>query len=115
MGWFIAEPLDGEKTFSSDNGTWQRYAPCNTAACVAGWSNLLTGGEDATDDTRAAIKLGILTVDQLEGMGRFGPHPLFDRQGWPEPFNSQYAKAKTAKVRVKIASARLDYLMETGE
>lgn len=87
--------------------------PCGTAACIAGWANILTGVNPrsfkAGDPQRAAVQIGI-TPSPL-----WSKSNLFVIENWPEPFCSRYKKAKTSRVRVKIACKRIDHLIKTGE
>lgn len=100
------------EVFRGDNGSYQRFADCGTAACIAGWTNLLTRGRDATDSERARWLLGSpgSDIDHVNGLD-----PLFDVNGWPEKFREQYKKRKTPVARAKIAAGRIEHLIETGE
>ena len=87
-----------------------RVPPCGTAACIAGWTNLLTGASqgDESDLTRARERLGITSP-----IARYAPDPLFDLQAWPEPFRSRYSKAANPKRRAQIAAERIDHFIKT--
>jgi len=77
--------------------------PCKTASCIAGTANLLTGGRKLSSAVRARKVLGL------------GDQELFHSGLWPYPFNQKYLEAKTPRQRAKIACARIDHLIKTGE
>lgn len=88
--------------------------PCGTAACIAGWADVLTNG--IPDDFelggvrhRAATALGV------DAGISWTSHPLFYARNWPEPFASKYSNAKRPSTRAKIAADRIDHLIKTGE
>lgn len=110
MDWYIARKSQlREDTFASDNGTRQEFAPCGTAACIAGWACLLSGNE-ALDFHRTALH--VLNIRDSEP---FRAHVLFDVNGWAQPFQSQYKKAKKPEARAEIAASRIEYFIKTGE
>ena len=99
----------------------KRYPPCGTVACIAGWANILTNARDVADIDRANKKLGLpddwgMEETYFGGVARrWLEHPLFWHDRWPEPFRTAFLRAKTAKQRAKIASERIEHLIETGE
>lgn len=101
MEWAIARKEGNEEGFASDNSTYQKFAPCGTAACIAGWANILTKGENPSDFRRARLKLG------LDPRLDLSYNYVFDVPGWPEQFRKLYERAKTPKTRA--------YLIETGK
>jgi hypothetical protein len=111
MKWFIRAGRANE-FFDADNNTKQMFPECGTAACIFGWANLLTKGRDAGDYNRAVIHLGL----EPHGDDFLVPYAyLSDVPYWPEPFKTHYQEARTPKTRAKIACARIDYLIETGQ
>jgi hypothetical protein len=83
--------------------------PCGTAACIAGWADILTGGTGSEwyIRHRAAAALGVPDI------GSWCGHPLFSENSWPEPFRAQYLAAKTPKRRAEIGAARIDHFIKT--
>ena len=85
--------------------------PASTAACLAGWFYHFTPqarrqeGEAASDMTlRSEMALtSVLAITTASGAH------------WPAPFNHRFAKATTDKQRAKVAAARIDHLLATGE
>jgi hypothetical protein len=91
--------------------------PCNTTACIAGTANLITGGKRLDAEHRAAKILGIpfVRVPLIFSEGFYKDYPLFHVAKWPKPFSTRYKKAETPRQRAKIACARIDHLIKTGE
>lgn len=86
----------------------KRYPECGTTACIAGWANILTGAKadwEIRDAGRASDKLGL-----QPGQGCL----LFCDLNWPKAFADDYEKASTPLQRVKIAAARIEHLISTG-
>ena len=83
--------------------------PCGTAACIAGWANILSDIQLRGREGRnsAADLLGI------EAGNSWCHHPLFFARNWPEPYATRYKNAKTPKLRAKIAAARIEHLIKT--
>lgn len=102
------------RTFCADV-SGQPFAPCGTAACIAGWAMLLSGirpydidaGTDNQNDAAIAERLLGLPED-------FWPR-LFVESSWPKPFRAGYRTAKSPKQRAKVAAARIDCLIKTGK
>ncbi len=104
--FFVKENWNYNRSFFGDLSATP--PPCRTAACIAGTTNLLTKGRYLGDWQRAGLKLRI-DPHELES------HPLFTVLGWPDPFQSDYERARTPKQRAKIACKRIDWLIEHGE
>jgi hypothetical protein len=111
MNWYVATG-DPDQEFYGDNNTKQTFPACGTAACIAGWTNLLTEHEPANDDVRARETLGLPDTRELHLHGK---DPVFDVNGWPEHFSLQYRAALTAEDRAKIAAERIEHLIKTGK
>jgi hypothetical protein len=91
--------------------------PCKTAACIAGWANLLTGAKTETQYLsydRAVDQLGLVPGSPLAS-GWFDLSTLFFAPSWPEPYRTSYEKAETPAKRANVACARIDHLIKTGQ
>lgn len=90
--------------------------PCGTAACISGWTNILTRAKSLDqyqDFDRAIASLGIVKSSDFHDWT--GADYLFLAECWPKQFSSRYKKAKTPKTRAKIACERINYLIATGK
>lgn len=101
-------------TFNSDNNTIQRLPSCGTAACIAGWAVELTT-HDANEQSPESLLSSAAKLLNVEETTSWVEHPLFYTTFWPSPFRWKYLSAKTPKARAKIVSARIEYLIKTGE
>lgn len=80
----------------------------HTVACIAGWAAVLSGKNPEYDQVQDE-------ASELLGLSYTKSQDLFFTPNWPEPFYTQYTKARSQKQRAKIACARIDHLIETGE
>lgn len=103
MYWFVKTGAPGQ-VFRSDVGNDQTFPDCGTAACIAGWANLLTGGDPSDYET---------AVQEL-GMTEYRPE-VFDVPRWPKPFKKDYESSATPMKRAEVAAARIEHLITTGE
>lgn len=108
---------EGKETFIGDGQLPQLFAPCGTAACIAGWALLMADKNPGYDSgaCEAAELLGTevfnaFSPDHTTNSGR-----LFWDDNWPDPFRKQYRDAETATDRAQIAAARIEHLIKTGE
>lgn len=99
---------------------------CGTAGCIAGWALHLASGNKTLDKTREESKryvnrsllkkagdlIGIKIRRNKDGV-MF--HPLFFAHLWPAPFQSQYDFATNSRSVARIASARIEHYIKTGE
>lgn len=89
--------------------TKREFAPCDTAACIAGWSVLLTEGMETTTSNlreRAAELLGI-------EMGK--EERLFEVGHWSLDNRKKYREATTPEALAQIAADEIDiYIAENG-
>jgi hypothetical protein len=106
-------PYSDESSFSGDGCRAQEYPPCGTAACIAGWTMLLSGEkpydartQKSSDTTRAGKLLGIDDDEQ---------DALFFVSEWPHQFFHRYWNAGTPRGRAKIASDRIEHFIKTGK
>lgn len=110
-----------------DMGNWKRTnmdglhaPPCGTTACIAGWALTLSGKPLPQFDNIARDAARLIGVHHTQiqygncdedcQAGR-----LFLRLEWPEPFASDYGKTMNPGKRAKIAAARIEHLISTGE
>lgn len=91
----------------------QRFAPCGTAACIAGWALILSNkpAKNGFPYLRKAAKLLGVRITNFGGNGR----KLFFTYEWPRKFDDKFAVAKTAAARAKAAAERIEHFIKTGE
>lgn len=105
-----------------------KFPPCGTVACIAGWTNVLNQDslEDLDcfsfgDDVRAARLLGIdgkleagdVRVDPEFQNGyytRYRRRYVFFVEYWAKPWRTRYEQAKTPQERVEVAASYIDWL-----
>ena len=116
MDDFVVRQAEGEETFFADDATEVPFAPCGTAACIAGWSVLLERGMRAkVKDFHAAGArvLGISTeYDEDHDLSSEATR-LFYTCYWPHKFQTRYDSAKSQKQRAKVAVARIEHFIKT--
>ncbi len=87
--------------------------PCGTAACIAGWANILSG-RGSKNLSVAAKTLGL--SEEYDFSGTTCPADrVFAVMEWPQPFQDQYEQAKTPRRRARIATNRIEHLIKTGQ
>jgi hypothetical protein len=87
----------------------KKFAPCGTAACIAGWALILSGEKPFTLNESG---LGAESAQELLGLNGNEQTSLFHLWAWPETFSEKYHKAKFPKQRAKIVSDRIDYFIK---
>lgn len=109
--------------------------PCGTVGCIAGWAAL--DGMKATEIARLSprklkdkMETGQGTVGNLIRDDGLDPDDLFipaekvvskdedggwKDPGWPRKFIKAYRNAKTPLKRAKVAVARIEHFIKTGE
>lgn len=103
----------GSEVFDGDNGK-QRFAACGTAACIAGWTlilskkSLVSGGDGMT---KAAHLLGMGSTHSY-GVEAAS---LFHLCYWPDKFQKRYDAAKRSAGRARVAAARIEHFIKTGK
>lgn len=117
--WLIKKIDSGREDYYSgdwDGAKFQKYPPCGTAACLAGWTTMIALPEREI----AAVNVEDIAAREL-GLDYTQKHKLFyvapictTAFGWPEPFRSDYLKAKSQTARARIAAARIDHFIATG-
>jgi hypothetical protein len=113
-------------------GTWGRLdntSPCGTTACIAGWIDVLNQSERKPTKSflkRWASKMVTRPLYRCNTPDRasraLGVHPvktinLFEASGsyWPGHFRADWYAAKTREDVAKIAVARIEHFIQTGE
>lgn len=113
MAGVVQEGEPGQKFENSDffEDLSSSVPPCGTAACIHGWTALLKG-----KTPNQALKLSFAWSERQLGLNRDqGEATLFYAAVWPEPFASQYRESWTPAQRAKVAAARIEHLITTGE
>lgn len=93
-----------------------RRTPCGTVACLAGEA-VICSARTIED----GIKLAFLEHDKIPDLAEkilglpYG-HAVFaaDANGWPEPYDSDFAKAKSRKDQAAVAVAYLKEALKRG-
>lgn len=107
MGWYLAKRKNWKEVRTNGSSDLSKTPPpCGTAACIAGWANIFSKNRDVTDTVAASKALGLNCLIA---------NVVFYDWNWPAPFGRQYEIARNPKQRAKIACARLDHLIKTGE
>lgn len=116
MDWFEVHGNSTAGWFFKWRDLASTVPSCGTAACIAGWANGLTGARqgDWDDLERAMNKLGI-EEDWRKGSKNTTFNYVIDFNYWPSPYAARYGKARTPKMRAKVACQRIDHLIATGE
>ena len=84
--------------------TEHNFAPCGTAACIAGWATILGKGDTDMPNSEGER---LLDIDAYEA-GR-----LFYVDSWPKQFEKPYMEAMTPAKRARIAVARIEHFIKT--
>lgn len=99
--WIIKKGDEGERFREySHNGksTSHNFAPCGTAACIGGWTQIISKRKNS----KAALAINGEQAIRL-----------FNVSVWPEQFETPYLLAKTPAKRVRIAVARIEHFIKT--
>jgi hypothetical protein len=109
MGYFV-QRKDGltQTVFESEarDGDEYPFAKCGTAACIAGWTVLLTDQTQEWQIEQNAIRL--LEIDGREAQRLFYVH------SWPEKLRNKYHNLKTPAARANVAARRIDHFIKTN-
>jgi hypothetical protein len=92
------------ETILGDFGNAQTLPWCGTAACIAGWINILSN-----------IDGDACSAEKLLGLDFYGGAPLFYERQWPSRFRQDFAKARTPTARANIAVRRISYFIKEGK
>lgn len=87
-----------------------RVPPCGTTACIHGWTALF---HDKT--VKQTGHLSFQWSAKKIGLPPRKTESLFVAESWPKPFADQYTQARIPMRRAKIAAARIEHLIKTGE
>ena len=104
--WFTSDP---------DDVMSKKIPNCGTAACIGGWAVALS---KKMKPERARIfhggGIGPLATS-LIGLDPAFADRLFVASWWPMQFRSKWRVASTPLARAKVAAARIEHLIKTGE
>lgn len=106
MRSYVRKRGEGIGLITSDTHRRRAFPRCGTAACIAGWSLILSGKEiDSTQGYRVeACELIGIPVDKS--------YRLFDPDGWPAKFR-EGAKDDGKTETAKVAAARIEHFIKT--
>jgi hypothetical protein len=95
-------PLDlvRDTVYATGGAAIHKFAPCGTAACIGGWTEILSGGR-------------IGSAGRLLGLDGGQQDKLFYNQNWPAKFKRRYETAKTPRGKANAAIARIEHFIET--
>lgn len=97
----------GDTSLRDDVPTLPQALKCGTTCCIAGWYHLVTPKKER------GTWIGE-TLQQALNASAFEDAVIYATM-WPEPFKARYAKAKGPKAQARVAAARIDHLLATGE
>lgn len=97
----------GVGTYYDDAGKKTTFAPCGTAACIAGWATLLSGNKDSKDEDVWQFGAKVLGLDIVQ------QYLLFYSHNWPDKFEEAFRAAKNRKKRAEIAADRIEHFIKT--
>lgn len=106
----------------------KQVSPCGTVGCLAGWTDHEANRTDIAIDyeqidvfafgqgvlRRARKALG-LTPREANVVFTANPDSDYGDDAWPEPFRTNYRKARTKKARAEVAAAYLRRIIRTGK
>lgn len=110
-----------EQYFNDRSTTKRKPANCGTAACIGGWAYALSKN---LNPSKARVKYlaehGFMgpIASRLLGLGtgdKINEHALLYLEQWPQPFRTNYSKAKTDRAAARAAVDRIEHLIKTGE
>lgn len=104
MGTWIERGKPGKELETNDGG-YQKFAKCGTAACIAGWACLLS------KDYKNGYPVQEFAAEVLDIEY---PERLFYVDYWPDVFADGYQDATSPRQRAKVAGQRIDYLVAKG-
>lgn len=99
-------PGVGAESYKLPNHT---VPACGTIGCLAGWVAVLDKNFDVVNNDPIYFATHKLRLTETERKALFG-----SQFHWPEPFQSQYHKAKTLRKRAKVLQARVEHFIKTG-
>lgn len=116
MGDFIQRKTKKSPQFYGDDFSHHDFAPCGTAACIAGWAFALVNPKSrATDGNlieRKAVQILGLEYDPT-GETETNSGKLFFVTQWPKKYRNSFRAAKSQKMRARVAVRRIDHFIKT--
>lgn len=103
MGAWVQHKTSHTSKYLSDSGKLEKFAPCGTAACIAGWACVLENV-----DTRWGGLSSDKEGSRLLGLDGLQAAKLFYVSDWPRHYRQAYVKARTMSERARIASRRIN-------
>jgi hypothetical protein len=104
--WVVRKEAPGHQV-CDDDGNYRPFAKCGTAACIAGWTMLLSKVDPSTVDSYSAA------ASELLGIGNTFHNPLFYTDDWPLEYEAAYKNAKTPAGRARVAARRIEHFIKT--
>lgn len=88
------------------------FAKCGTAACIAGWTVLLSSLPNCLEPSiMSAIEPRAIRALKITHLQAFR---LFNVDKWPEKFQKAYRACKVIKTKARIAADRINHFIKTG-
>lgn len=87
---------------------------CGTTACVCGWYGYLLPkkARPKSKDLVYWLKDALGLSNSFEDGQIY--NTVIEKDYWPEPFKSRFAKVKTKRAKAHIAAQRVEFLIERG-
>jgi hypothetical protein len=90
------------------------FPKCGTVACIGGWINILTMKRLPSEtDLHKRHLARVLGVPRKNLAHLVAGIDAWD--GWPQELNNAYDAASTPRERAKVAAARIEHFIKTGE
>jgi hypothetical protein len=104
--WVVRKEYPDQQLFD-DDGKPRTFAKCGTAACIAGWTMLLSKVDPDKVDSYSGAASKLLGLKE-----RFSP--LFYTDQWPAKYEDAYVNAKTPAGRARVAARRIEHFIKTN-
>lgn len=104
MGHWIQRKTEHTRRYVGDDGRLERFAPCGTAACIAGWACVLENDADTRFHNLSSSKRG----RELLGLNAGQATELFFVSDWPRHYRQAFLKSRGMAERALIASRRIN-------
>jgi len=91
---------------SFGEGKKRPFPPCGTAACIAGWTCILSKHQISDNQSTGELATNLLDINELQASRLFGPH------AWPSKYQAGIKDNGTKKT-AKIAAARIEHFIKT--
>lgn len=102
-----------------DDRTESDHKPshCGTACCILGWGIVLQDSEKRSPKEFAQLfelhELSYFSTRNVFGISWAEGDKLVWADNWPEPFRTQFSKAKTDAQHARIAVRRINHFIKT--